>query len=187
LIPETLPVAERKVFELRSASPLAVVKLFRRGRQLRLLATMKVLSQICGPAPRAMMMAANTQRDDLLGWGVLARGRFNSFSGLASHGRACHLNDHTSLHVAWMMTDEALHAAWMMTDEARLNDHTAPTARPGQPHRRLRRAAADRGARRAAGRDVRARVAMGSRVIKFLLKASRAIAVIEHVPMAVGT
>ena len=84
LLPETLPRSARQPFKLRSASPLSVLKLFHSGPQVRLLALSMGLSEICGPAPRAMMMATNTQRDDLLGWSVLERGRHSSFTGIVA-------------------------------------------------------------------------------------------------------
>ncbi len=80
---ETLPRASRKAeWSWGAASPLSVLELFRRGRRLRVLACMNVLNEFSAGHTRPWMTVAQTQRDELLGWSPIDRGRYNSYAGL---------------------------------------------------------------------------------------------------------
>ena len=64
---------------MSAASPLSILTLFRRGPRLRVLAIMSALNELCNGRP--LRMICDTQKDEVLGWTPIERGRFNSWAG----------------------------------------------------------------------------------------------------------
>ena len=79
-VKDTLPESRRKPFAWRAANPLAFVTLFRRGAKLRRLCLFSVLSSL----ERNNRSLQSIYQMQILGWGILERGRFTSASALLS-------------------------------------------------------------------------------------------------------
>ena len=77
---ETLPEEERVPFRWRSSSPLAWVKLFRRGRKLRLVAINSCWASLSGRY--STWRYDQVHRQQMLDWDLNERGRYDSFSGI---------------------------------------------------------------------------------------------------------
>ena len=80
MLEETLPVEERVPFAWKGSNPLSFLKLFRRGRKLRLVAIRSIWSSLAGKF--ATFRYAEVHRQQMLGWGLAERGRYASFQGV---------------------------------------------------------------------------------------------------------
>jgi DHA1 family tetracycline resistance protein-like MFS transporter len=84
---ETLPLAERVPWTWKGSNPLAFTKLFCSGAKMRLLALCTVWGAVGGGGSggrSATHRYEELHRQQMLGWGMAARGRFSSFGGLLS-------------------------------------------------------------------------------------------------------
>lgn len=81
---ETLPLDERLPFRWKQNNPLSFLKLFCRGRKLRLVAVNSIWSSLAGRY--STYRYASVHRQQLLNWDLNQRGRYESFSGLFEVG-----------------------------------------------------------------------------------------------------
>ena len=77
---ETLPEEERVPFRWRSSSPLGWLKLFRRGRKLRLVAINSCWASLSGRY--STWRYDQVHRQQMLDWDLNERGWYDSFSGI---------------------------------------------------------------------------------------------------------
>ena len=81
---ETLPPSKRKPWVWRSSSPLSVLQLFRNGQRLAWLSAMMTLDYFVQPVLGGHNGILQVFQADRLGWGLMQRGRFESFSSIVS-------------------------------------------------------------------------------------------------------
>ena len=84
MLQETLPVLKRVPFRWHASNPLSFLKLFRSGRTLRIAALNSMYASLSGRY--ATYRYDTVHRQQLLGWDLGQRGRYESFSGIFEVG-----------------------------------------------------------------------------------------------------